>query len=103
METCRSIGRYCDHFTDFFLENKKEPSCSRKVCFFEIIDERGDENKLITGPINRSMQDTDQVIREVDALPSQFENSLPGIIDAPPSYDEVMASNSQSNSLPKVD
>lgn len=49
------------------------------------------------------LQDTDQVIREVDALPSQFENSIPGILDAPPSYDEVMASNPQNNGLPKVD
>ena len=49
------------------------------------------------------LHDTDQVIREVDALPSQFENSIPGIIDAPPSYDEVMASNPQNNGLPKVD
>jgi len=45
------------------------------------------------------MHDRDQVLNEVDAL----ETSLPGIVDDPPSYDEVMASNPRSNNLPKVE
>ena len=70
------------------------------------IKEENERNFVKIGPTGGALQNSTiaRVITEVDALPSRSENALPGITDAPPSYDEVMASSiSQNHDLPKVD